>query len=135
MGEFLLELLFFLLELVAESILEFAAEAIFDLAFRLFAAFVEISEFKNSALAFAVYALLGAATGGLSLLFFPHPILHPSRLHGISLLLSPILTGLGMRQIGLLLRTKNRSVLQIESFWTGFAFALGMALARFCFTK
>jgi hypothetical protein len=40
-----------------------------------------------------------------------------------------------MQQLGLLLGTKARTVLQIESFWNGFAFALGVAVVRFFFSK
>jgi hypothetical protein len=135
MGDLLLELLLFLVELVFEALSEFALEAIFDLLVRAFAAFFEIIEIKNSILAFTGYTLFDAAAGALSLFVIPHPIFRLSRFHGISLLASPILTGLGMWQLGLLLRTKARTVLQIESFWNGFAFALGVALVRFYFAK
>ena len=135
MGDFLLELLFLFAEVIFEAVFEFALEAAFDLIFRAIAEVFEISEFNNPLLACVGYVLLGAATGGLSLLLYPYPLFHPSRVHGISLLVSPILTGLAMWQVGSLLRTKNKKVIRIESFWYGFTFAAGMALARFCFTK
>ena len=135
MGDFLLELLFLFAEVIFEALFEFALEAAFDLIFRAIAEVFEISELTNPLLACVGYVLLGAATGGLSLLLYPHPLFHPSRVHGISLLVSPILTGLAMWQVGSLLRTKNKKVIRIESFWYGFTFAAGMALARFCFTK
>ena len=135
MGDLLLELLFLFLELVFEALFEFALAAILDLLVRSFAAFFESIEINNSILAFTGYTLLGAAAGALSLLIIPHPLFRPSRFHGISLLASPILTGLGMWQLGLSLRTKARTVLQIESFWNGFAFALGVALIRFYSAK
>jgi hypothetical protein len=121
--------------LAFEALLEFALAAIFDLLGRAFAAFFKSIEIKNSILAFTGYTLLGAAAGALSLFMIPHPLFRPSRFHGISLLANPILTGSGMWQLGLSLRTKARTVLQIESFWNGFAFALGVALPRFCFAK
>ena len=135
MGDFLLELLFLFAEVIFEALFEFALEAAFDLIFRAIAEVFEISEFNNPLLACVAYVLLGAATGGLSLLLYPHPLFHPSRVHGISLLVSPILTGLAMWQVGSLLRTKNKKVIRIESFWYGFTFAAGMALVRFYFTK
>jgi hypothetical protein len=135
MGDLLLELLFLFLELVLEALFEFALGVIFDLLVRAFAAFVEIFEFKNSIVAFAGYTLLGAAAGALTLFIIPHPLFRPSRFHGISLLVSPLLAGLGMRQVGLSLRTEARAVFQMESFWNGFAFALGVALVRFYFSK
>ena len=135
MGDFLLELLFLFAEVIFEALFEFALEAAFDLIFRAIAEVFEISELTNPLLACVGYVLLGGATGGVSLLLYPHPLFHPSRVHGISLLVSPILTGLAMWQVGSLLRTKNKKVIRIESFWYGFTFAAGMALARFCFTK
>ena len=135
MGDLLLELLFLFLELVFEALFDFALAAIFDLLVRVFAAFFESIEINNSILAFTGYTLLGAAAGALSLFIIPHPLFRPSRFHGISLLASPVLTGLGMRQVGLSLRTKARTLLQIESFWNGFAFALGVALIRYYFAK
>jgi len=123
------------LELVFEALFEYALAVIFDVLDRAFAAFFESIEIKNSILAVTGYTLLGAAAGALSLFIIPHPLFRPSQFHGISLLASPILTGLGMWQLGLSLRTKARPVLQIDSFWNGFAFALGVALIRFYFAK
>ena len=48
---------------------------------------------------------------------------------------SPILAGLGMSLMGSALRKRNKKAMQIESFGYGFAFALGMALVRFFFTR
>jgi hypothetical protein len=60
--------------------------------------------------------------------FFPHPLVHPSRLHGSNLLLSPVITGLVMSQVGSILAGRGKSVTPIESFACGFAFAFGIAL-------
>jgi hypothetical protein len=100
---------------------------IFDLLVRAFAAFVEIVEFKNSIVAFAWYTSLGATASTLTLFIIPNPLFRPSRFHGISLLASPLLTGLGVRQARLSLRTGARTVFKIESFRNGFAFALRSA--------
>ena len=54
-------------------------------------------------------------------------------LHRISLLVSRILTGAIMSLVGSTLRRTGKRVVQIETFWFGFAFALGMALVRFLF--
>jgi hypothetical protein len=79
--------------------------------------------------------LLGVACGAVSVFFFPHPLIHPSKIHGISLLVSPVITGLIMAQVGLLLRRKDKNAVRIESFWYGFTFALGMAFIRFIFIR
>jgi hypothetical protein len=135
----MLELLFALLEmffdLLFEAAFEFAAAFVGALIWRGVAAVFDTSEFKNPPMAYLGYAFLGAVAGGLSLLFFPHPLVHPSRVHGVSLVISPILAGLGMSLAGSRMRKQNKKVMQIESFGYGFAFAFGMALVRFFFTR
>jgi len=131
MGEFLFELLL----AIAELFLELAGEAILDFALRAIAQVFEDSEISSPVLASVGYGLLGVLTGGLSLLIFPHPLVHPSRIHGISLLVNPVIAGVVMSSIGSMLRKRDKRVVQIESFGYGFAFAFGMALLRFFFAK
>jgi hypothetical protein len=133
MGEFLLELLLTFGELFLEVLFEFAGEALLDLALRAIAEVFETSRITNPVLASIGYTLLGALAGGLSLFIFPHPLVHPSRLHGINLLVSPIVTGSVMSLIGSILSRQGKKVVQIESFGYGFAFAFGMALIRYFF--
>src|SRR5882762_4365584 len=68
-------------------------------------------------------------------LIFPHPLFHPSRIPGLSVVISPVLAGGGMWMVGTALRKRNKKAMQIESFGYGFAFALGMAMVRFLFAK
>jgi len=133
MGEFLLELLLTFGELFLEVLFEFAGEALLDLALRAIAEVFETSRITNPVLASIGYTLLGALAGGLSLFIFPHPLVHPSRLHGINLLVSPIVTGSVMSLIGSILSRQGKKVVQIESSGYGFAFAFGMALIRYFF--
>ena len=142
MDELLFELLAALGELLLEAFLYVVAEAVLDVVSRaaalLLAKVFEAAGAKNPSLAALGYALLGLLAGAFSILIFPHPLLHreqPSRFHGISLLASPIITGLVMSLIGSILRRQGRKVVQIESFRCGFAFALGMALIRFFFAR
>jgi|ERR1700729_1391062 predicted PurR-regulated permease PerM len=130
MLELLLEML---LELVGEFLLELFFAAVLDLALRAIAKIFETFRFANPVLASASYVLLGALAGGLSLLVFPHPLVHPSRLHGINLLVSPIATGLAMSQVGSMLSLQGKGVTRIESFGYGFGFAFGIALTRYLF--
>src|SRR3984893_8693123 len=134
----MLELLFAFLEIFLEIFLEaafeFAAEFFGALIWRGVAAVFDSSEFKNPSLACIGYVLLGGVASGLSLLFFPHPLVHPSRVPGLSVIISPVLAGLGMSWVGSTLRKRNKKAMQIESFGYGFAFAFGMALVRFSFT-
>jgi hypothetical protein len=134
MGEFLLELLLGFAEVFLEVLLQFAGEALLDLASRALAMVFEESEIKSPVLA-AGYAILGVLAGGVSVGLFPHPLVHPSRIHGISLLVAPVTTGLMMSCIGSVLRRHDKKVVRIESFGYGFAFALGMALVRLVLVK
>jgi hypothetical protein len=135
MDEFLLELLFMCAELLVEFLLDLAVAALADLALRAIAKVFETFRFENTLLASISYALLGASAGGLSLLIFPHRLVHPSKFHGINLLLSPILTGLAMSLIGSMLSRYGQKVTRIESFRYGFAVAFGIALVRFVFVS
>jgi len=128
------------------AILAGLAELLFELLFELFLeAIVALiaRSFRNlfsnvtlsPVMAFGFYLLLGAAFGAASLLLLPHAIFHPSKLHGISLLISPIITGLAMSQVGILLRRNGKRPVRIESFGYGFTFALGMAIVRFLFAS
>jgi predicted PurR-regulated permease PerM len=86
MIELLLEML---LELVGEFLLELFMAAVLDLVLRATAKVFETFRFANPVLALASYVLLGALSGGLSLLVFPRHLVHPSHLYGINLLVSP----------------------------------------------
>jgi hypothetical protein len=79
------------------------------------------------------YLSLGVSFGVVSVLLFPHPFFHPTKVHGISLVISPLITGLIMSRIGLARRRKGEDTVRIESFGYGFTFALGMAAIRFFF--
>ncbi len=135
MLDLFLELLGFLAGLFFEAILEFAGAALLDLILRAIAAVFDASKFQNPLLAYLGYVFLGGATGGFSLLLFPHPLFHPSRFHGISLIIGPAITGLAMWLVGAVLRSNQQKITRIESFGYGFAFAFGMALIRFLFTR
>jgi len=122
-------------EIFFEAAFEFVVESLGSLVLRGVAMVFETSEFKNPLQACIGYAFFGGVAGGLSLLFFPHPLVHPSRVPGLSVIISPVLAGLGMSLVGSTLRKRNKKAMQIESFSYGFAFAFGMAIIRFLSTK
>jgi hypothetical protein len=131
MLELLFAILEMLLELFLEAALEFVLAFIISIIWRGVAAVLEFAESENSLLACISYLFLGGVMGGVSLLLFPHPLVHPSRFHGISVIVSPVLAGLGMSLVGSALRKRNKKVMKLQSFGYGFTFALGMALVRF----
>jgi hypothetical protein len=131
MDNFLLGLIAIIAEVLGEALLEIGGELLISLLVRasrgLSSAFLQLSPRFT-----AVYlALLGATTGALSVLIFPHPLFHPSPVHGVSLVISPVITGLVMSQIGGVQRRRGRESTPMESFWYGFVFALAMAAMRF----
>jgi hypothetical protein len=129
------EILWAILQLVLEILLEVGAEAILDGLFRLVGKAVVDWEPGASVLAHISYFAVGCVMGGLSLLLVPHPIFRRTQFHGISLLVAPLVTGLVMSMVGSALRKRNRRVLAMESFGVGFAIALGIALVRFLLAK
>jgi hypothetical protein len=84
----------------------------------------------NPPLTVLKFTLLGLALGFVSILILPHPLVHPSKFHGISLLISPVITGLIMGLIGRTVRRRGKTPVQIESFAYGLTFALAFALIR-----
>ncbi len=81
------------------------------------------------------YAALGLMVGWASVAIFPRPLIGPSKIHGISLILSPVITGLVMSQVGSVIRRRGKRTTSIESFSYGFVFAFGMAMMRFVLVK
>ncbi len=130
------EILFAVLEIVAEALFEFFWEAILALAVHGTRAIGISPRTLNRALSALIYTGVGLMAGWISVLVFPHPLVRPStRFHGISLLISPLLAASGMSLIGSVLRRKRRRTTQIETFGYAFAFAFAMSLVRFIFVK
>jgi H+/Cl- antiporter ClcA len=127
---FILELLFeVLLQLIFEGGVAAASRA--PRRFR-FGPFLRIAlSPRNPILTTLLFCLLGIGLGALSVTFFSHPLVHPSRFHGISLLISPVITGLIMGLIGRSVRRRGNTPVRIESFAYGFTFALAFMLVRF----
>ena len=135
MGELLFELLLGVAELLLDALFEFAAAALLDFLSRGISSLFDEFEISSPVFASFAYALLGVLSGALSVLIFPHPLIHPSRIHGISLLISPVIAGLLTALVGSTLRKRGKKVVRLESFGYGFAFAFGMALIRLIFAK
>jgi hypothetical protein len=78
-----------------------------------------------------VFALLGCGAGLFSLAAFPRPLLGAHRYRGASLIISPLIAGLGMSSIGAMVRRRGGRRTRIETFRYGFILALAMAIVRF----
>jgi hypothetical protein len=161
MEELLATLFSLIFEIFGDALLQFTLQAIVDIAARIFVApgmtdaagpqndkgmLEQLPAAKTPARRFfysilprpvratIIYFVMGLSIGWGSLFFFPHPLVHPSRFHGISLLVSPTISGLMMWWLGASLRKRDKKTTQIESFGYGFVFALGVALMRFLYT-
>lgn len=134
--DFLVELLVQLfLEVFLEAVIEIVGEAILVFLLTAIAEALGPSELRRPVMAGVGYLLLGGTAGGLTLIWFRFPLVHPSRFPGISLIISPILTGSLMALLGSILRRYNKPTVKLETFAYGFLFAFGMTLVRFLFTQ
>lgn len=133
------DLLEFILGLILECLVEVGIEFGLGLAVaaisrgirRLFVRTRRIGPVLSTSL----FALVGFGAGFLSLLIFPHPLLHPSHFHGASLIISPFVTGTLMALLGQGIRRRGKKSVAIESFRFGFVFALAIAIVRFAFAS
>jgi hypothetical protein len=134
MDEFLLGLLYVIAESLLEAFRNRGRGGHLSLSRAIGEAVVNLRPF-GPILSTLGYVFLGLISGIVSVFLFPHPLVPRSRFHGVSLVVSPLITGLVMSQVGLAVRRRGRQPAQIEGFRYGFAFAFAMALIRFAFVK
>ncbi|MET0553545.1 MAG: hypothetical protein ABW221_10945 [Vicinamibacteria bacterium] len=77
------------------------------------------------------YAAAGFALGAGSVWLLPRRLLPLPATQGISLLLSPVVSGIAMHFWGSYRRAHGRPTTSMATFWGGAAFAFGCALGRF----
>ena len=124
------DLMGFIFELLIEALFEIGISVIVAGVYHLFRRFWITARRGNAFIAALVLILIGGALGFLSALIFPHPVVPASKLQGISLLVSPLITGLAMAAIGDGVRRRGRLPVRIESFAYGFTFAFAFSLIR-----
>ena len=130
-----MELIFeFFVSFFFEFLLQIAGELLIDLGLRSLGEPFVRREDRSPILAAIGYVLLGLIFGFLSLFVFPEPFFQSERFHGINLIITPVLTGLAMGQIGRLRERQGKTVIRLDSFIYGFLFAFAMALVRFYYT-
>ena len=84
----------------------------------------------NPPLTILKFTMLALGLGFVSVLVLPHALVHPSKFHGISLLVSPVITGIIMGLVGRMVRRRGSTPVRIESFAYGFTFAFAFSLIR-----
>ena len=128
--ELLLQIIF---EFFLEFIVQIIGEVFLEVVVRKLSPVPWDHKALNAILAVIMYLGLGVIIGWLSILIFPHSFIRSSRLHGISLIIMPLLAGLTMSGIGWLRERQGQPVIRLDTFAYGFIFAFGMALVRFLF--
>jgi hypothetical protein len=131
MAELLELLVYFLLDLFGNVSIELILEWLFN---RLPAAIRRALSLENHPIVQAiVWCFVGMGVGGLSLLIYGQPFFPRGRFPGLSLLLSPLVTGAVMEFVGRRRAARGKPPLPLSNFRNGAAFALGFALIRFFF--
>lgn len=120
--DWILEALWLCLEVVFQALFSDEMENVFD-----FLDWVPGEKFLVSVAAIAVGFTLGASSGFL----LPHRLLPPPETSGISLVLSPVGSGLVMHFWGSHREGQGHAPSFLASFWGGASFAFGCALGRF----
>jgi len=132
--DFLEVLLTAFLELFGDVLIQIVLEFLFNGVTSVRRALPD-TENKHPGLQAVGWSVVGAAVGGLSLAIYREPLFHRGRLPGVSLLLSPLLTGVVMEQVGRLRAARGKPPQPLSNFRNGAAFAFGFALVRFLFAK
>ena len=123
-----------LIEILLEIIVPLFAEIAVEAALHKLGSIGWVQATGRVILTAIVYAGLGLVAGLISLLIFPNAFARSSTLHGISLVITPVLGGLLMSYIAWLrVRTWDWTI-RLETFAYGFIFAFVMALIRLNFT-
>jgi hypothetical protein len=135
MEEFLTAVILGIAEMLFEAFFELLVVVLADLSVRSARRLKGSVDVLSPILAAAAYSSFGVVAGVASVWLFPHRLFPVSRFHGISLLISPLVTGLAMSQIGVVLRRHGKQRVRLESFGYGFAFAFWMAIIRFFFVQ
>lgn len=134
MEDLLLAILGAIFEVFGEALCELLLGEIIALIARALRRFRVTIRRSNPVLAGAAFILLGIGIGFLSVLALPNPLVHPSKVHGISLLISPLIAGLMLGYVGRVVHRRGRIPVRIESFSYGFLFAFPFALIRLLLT-
>lgn len=132
--EILAELVFWLLGLLGELLLQVVFEVLAEFGLRsLGEPFRRTRDATSPWLATLGYTIYGAIAGGLSLLVFPLAVLQNPVARIANLAITPLLSGLAMSLMGAWRRRRGDDLIRLDRFSYGVMFALAMALVRYFF--
>ena len=119
----------FLFEVLLQGVFELLAEAGFH------AVSAPLSKQRPAWVKAIGQSILGLIAGGISLYFFPEAFLRAPGLRLANLVVTPLIAGLAMAQIGRWRDRRGDDVLPLDRFGYAFLFALAMALTRYIWAK
>ena len=125
--EFLVELV---LNFLGEIVLQILAELALELGFESIREPFRKQGDSHPAVVGIGLAFLGAIAGGLTVLILPRPVTPPLPIRGLSLLLSPLATGVLMDRYGEWRKGRTGKRTYMATFWGGALFAFAMAATR-----
>lgn len=123
----------FLFQLLIEIVSQIIFEGLASLGWESLKDSTRLERETTPALAAVGHFLMGLIAGVLSLAIIGRRLAPHGPLPGISLVLSPIGTGIAMHWIGEFWRERGRDRPALFSFRAGAIFAFGMALVRFVY--
>ena len=129
--EIIAELLFALLQILGELVLQIIFEALAELGLRSVREPFRRPKPLHPALAAIGYAILGAIAGGISLWLLPSLFITVEWLRVANLAITPVVAGGVMGAFGAWRRSRNQELIRLDRFAYGFLFAFAMALVRF----
>ncbi len=135
LGEFIIQAVGWILQLLGEILLQMIAELIVELIGHGFKKTFRRREPSRPWLAAIGYLFFGAAAGLLSIWLVPEHFIKADWLRLLNLALTPITAGLLMGWIGARRRHRAKEVIRLETFAYGFCFAFSMAVMRYVLGK
>ena len=124
----------FLLQIFLEFLLQVVGGVITGVVLHALSRFIRSRRTLNALITLIMYLTLGLFVGWLSILILPEAFVRSSNLHGISLLITPVLAGFTMSALGWIRLRQRKTLIRLETFSCGFIFAFAMALIRLLFT-
>ena len=121
----------FLVQVLGELLLQLVAEVAVELGLEGVARAADRGRSANPALAFLGYALLGAAVGGVSLIWLPSSLIKSPTWQVVNLVITPLVAGWLMGAIGKARGRHRGAHTRLSTFVSGYGFALAMATVRY----
>ena len=124
----------FIIQIILEALLEILGGAAVELLIIITRRIPWVDQAATKLVFGLVLFAVGGFLGLVSLAIFPNAIVRSQTLPGISLVITPVLTGAAMVAIAWVLQWREKPVIRLGHFGIGYVVALGMALVRFYLT-